>query len=425
MDSYKKFLFILTCVYIVLLPLIPKEIMFKGVLFTDLILALMIFVYILIIVVSKKGRENFINGLVNFFTDKLSIFMAILLCIMLVSTIYAVDKKLALSESARFITYIFMFFIIKYEFNSKKQIKILLKCYIFVSFVLSCIGIVQHFTGFGLTEKFTKTSAFGTGIRIASTLFNPNAYGAYLILIIFPLIMLCIYEKNKNKKIVYIFLSILLLTNLLMTFSRNALLGFGLGVLVLGLIYSIKLIFALGGFSILMFFIPSVFQRVKDVTSLTQNESRIKLWKTAIMMIKEHPVLGVGNGNFVTRYNEYIKKYKELKYQEYQNYPGHNSYLKVQSELGIIGIVSFLGIVTIALFRVKKLYSTTTDKFFKPFYMGVMASMVAFLFMNFLDNLFFVPKATTYFWFLLATVEALLNIHQKEIHERSTIQCMS
>ena len=421
MNFCKNILFIITCAYIMLLPLIPKEIKFKGALFTDLILALMIFVYIISLVVSKKDRQNFINGIIDFFTQKLSIFIAILLLIMLLSTIYAVDKKLALSESARFITYIFMYFIIKYEFNSKKQINILLRCYIFISFVLSCIGIVQHFTGFALTEKFIKTNAFGEGIRIASTLYNPNAYGAYLILIIFPVIMLCIYEKNKNKKILYIFLSILLLTNLLMTFSRNALLGFGLGLLVLTLIYSIKLIFALGGLSILMVFIPSVFQRVKDVTSLSQNESRIKLWKTAIMMIKEHPILGVGNGNFVTRYNEYVKKYKELKYQEYKNYPGHNSYLKVQSELGIIGIVSFLAIVTIALCRVKKLYTTTTDKFYKPFYMGVMASMVAFLFMNLSDNLFFVPKATTYFWFLLATVEALLTNHQKGIYERGTI----
>ena len=419
MDFYKKFLFVLTCVYIMLLPLIPKEIMFKGVLFTDLILALMILIYIINIVLCKKGRDNFINGIVDFFTEKLSIFIVILLVIMLLSTIYAVDKKIALTESARFLTYIFLYFIIKYEFNSKKQIKILLRCYIFISFVLSCIGTVQHFTGFALTEKFTKPSAFGTGIRIASTLFNPNTYGAYLILIIFPVIMLSIYEKNKNKKIVYTFLSILLFTNLLMTYSRNALLGFGLGLFVLALIYSIKLIFALGGLSMLMFFIPSVSQRVRDVTSSSQNESRIKLWKMATMMIKEHPIFGVGNGNFVTRYNEYVIKYKELKYQSYQNYPSHNSYLKVQSELGIMGIVSFLGIVAITLFRVKKLYSTTTDRFYKPFYMGVLASLVAFLFMNFSDNLFFVPKATTYFWFLLATVEALLN--QKKIHERSTI----
>jgi len=103
-----------------ILPLIPQEIKFKGVLFTDLILALIILVYLISLASCKKNRENFINAIIDFFTDKLSIFMAILLLIMLVSTSYALDKKLALTESARFLTYIFMYFIIKYEFNKKK-----------------------------------------------------------------------------------------------------------------------------------------------------------------------------------------------------------------------------------------------------------------------------------------------------------------
>jgi len=410
----KNILFTLTCAYIMLLPLIPEDIKVKGKPFTDLILALIIFVYIVELVVSKKGRHNFIKGIIDFFTDKLSIFMTVLLLIMIGSTIYAVDKTLALSESARFITYIIVYFIIKYELNDKKQINVLLKCYIFTSFVLCCIGIVQYFTGFGLAETFQKTNVFGESTKIAATLFNPNAYAAYLILIIFPVIMLSIYEKNKKKKVVYIVLSILVFANLLMTLSRNALLGFGLGLLVLTLIYSIKLIFAIGGFGILTFLIPSVFQRVKGIVSLSQNESRVKIWKTALMMIKEHPILGVGNGNYVTRYNEYVSKYKELKYYKYQTFTTHNSYLKIQSELGIIGTVSFLGIAVIALFRIKKLYSTTIDKFNRPFYIGVMASMAAFLFMNLSDNLLFVPKATTYFWFLLATTEALLNNSQEK-----------
>lgn len=410
----QKILFLLTCAYIILLPLIPQGIGFRGVSFTDLILALIIFVYIINSVIFKRARENFINGIREFFTDKLGIFMAILLAIMLASTFYAVDKKLALNESARFISYVFMYFVIKYEFNNKKQINILIKSYMFLSFVLCSIGIVQYFTGFALDEKFIKTYEFGGAIRIASTLSHPNAYAGYLILIIFPVIMLSIYEKNKSKKIVYILFSILVFTNLLMTYSRNALLGFAIGVVVLALLYSIKLLFAFSGFGILTLLIPSVFHRVRDITNLAQNESRIKLWKTALMMIKEHPLLGVGNGNYVSQYDTYIQKYR-LDYNSYTHYPTHNSYLKVQSELGIVGIVSFLGIVITGLFRVKKLYSTTRDKFHNAFYMGVMASMVAFLFMNLSDNLFFVPKATTYFWFLLATAEALLNNPNKKI----------
>ncbi|MGH4119868.1 O-antigen ligase family protein [Clostridium sp.] len=374
-----------------------------------MILVLIIFVYLINLVVSKKVRENFINGIIDFFTEKLSIFLVILFAMMLVSTIYALDKKLALTESARFLTYIFMYFIIKYELNNKKKINILLKCYVVTSFVLCSIGIVQYFTGFALEGQFLTAYESGKSVRIAATLYNPNAYGAYLILIIFPVIMLGVYEKNKYKKIIYILLSLLILTNILMTYSRNAELGFVLGLLVLTVIYSYKLIFALGGFGVIICFIPSVFQRIKSITDMSGNVIRIKLWKTALMMIKEHPILGVGNGNFVTRYNEYIFKYKELRYYSYRNFPAHNSYLKVQSELGIIGIASFLGVVIAALLRIRKLYIKTKDTFHKPFYMGVMASLIAFLFMNLSDNLFFVPKATTYFWFLLATAEALLN----------------
>lgn len=407
MNFNRKISILLICAYVILLPLIPQEIKFKGIAVTDFILAIIIFLYVINLLVSKKGRKNFKQGIIDFFTDKLSIFIAALLGIMLLSTIYATDKGLALSESARFITYIFLYFIIKYEFNDKKQINALLKCYIFTSFVLSCIGIVQYFTGFALSETFRRAYTFGGSVRITSTFSNPNGYGAYLILIIFPVIMLSIYEKNKNKKSFYVLLSALVIANLVMTFSRNALLGFGLGLLVLTLIYSIKWIFALGGFAILISFIPSVTQRIEGTLDLSQNELRIKLWKTALYMIRDHPILGVGNGNFVTRYNEYVSKYKELNYYGYQNYPNHNTYLKLQSELGILGIASFLGIIITTLFRIKKLYSTTRDKFYIPFYTGVMASLIVFLFMNLSDNLFFVPKVTTYFWFIVATAEAL------------------
>nr|MBK5234106.1 O-antigen ligase family protein [Clostridium sp.] len=403
------------CIYIVIMPLIQEGTKYKDLPITDIMLGILIISYIFGIVLRRDIRKRFISGIIDFFTNKLSILMAILFGIMLVSTVYATDKSLALTESLRYLTYLFIYFIIKYEFNTKEAITTLLKCYIFTSLLLSIFGIIQHFTIWGLDEKFIVAYSSGyTVIKIAATMYNPNAYAAYLILIIFPVIMLSIYEKRLKYRAIYTIISILLIVNLFMTYSRNAQLGFALGAIILCVVYSWKLIIPFGLTGTVLMFIPSVLDRAKDIPNALQNESRLKLWKTAIMMIKEHPILGVGNGNYATRYNEYVSKYKELKYFEYQDYPAHNSYLKVQSELGIIGIVSFLGIITIALLRIKRLYSTTIDKFHKPFYMGVMASMIAFLFMNISDNLFFVPKATTYFWFLLATVEALLNIKDNQ-----------
>ena len=410
MKAKYSILYCLMCAYIVIMPLVQEGTNLKGISVSDILLGIIIFLYIIKLITDKNTRERFSYGIKDFFSSALSITIMILLGIMLVSTFYAIEKGLALSESARFLTYIFMFFLIKYEFNTKKLVKNLLGCYIFTSGILGTFGIIQHFTTIGLDEKFiVKYSSGDSVVKIATTMHNPNTYAAFLILIVFPLIMLTIYEKNKKIKSMYGIISIIIFVNIIMTYSRNALLGFCIGAAVLCVLYSLRLIIAFGGVGIGALFIPSVYDRALDLTNIVQNESRIKLWKTAIMMIKEHPILGVGNGNYVSRYDEYINKYKGLSYNAYTRYPAHNSYLKLQSELGIVGIVSFLAILITALLRVKKVFTITSDKFIKAFYMGAFASMVAFYFMNISDNLFFVPKATTYFWFLLATAESILN----------------
>ncbi len=410
MKSKYSILYYLMCIYIVIMPLIQEGTNLKGVPVSDILLSIIMFLYLIKLISDKYTRKRFCYGIKDFFSSTLSISIVILLGIMIISTSYALEKGLALSESARFLTYVFMFFLIKYEFNTKELAKNLLGCYIFTAAVLSIFGIIQYFTTIGLDEKFIEKYSSGSRVvKIAATMYNPNAYAAFLILIIFPVIMLTIYEKNKRIKSIYGAISILMFVNIVMTDSRNAQLGFCIGVLVLFVLYSYKLIIVFGGAGIMALFIPSVFDRLKDLPNDVQNVSRIKLWKTAIMMIKEHPILGVGNGNYVSRYDEYINKYKGLSYNAYTRYPAHNSYLKLQSELGIIGIVSFLMILITAILRVKKIFTITKDKFIKAFYMGAFASMIAFYFMNISDNLFFVPKATTYFWFLVATAESILN----------------
>jgi putative inorganic carbon (HCO3(-)) transporter len=410
MKAKYSILYYLMCAYVVIMPLIQEGTNLKGIPVSDILLGIIILLYLIKLISQKAARERFIYGLKDFFTSAISISILILLGMMILSTSYALEKGLAISESVRFLTYVFIFFLIKYEFNAKKLVKNLLGCYIFTVTILSIFGIIQHFTTIGLDKKFIVKYASGYRVvKIAATMHNPNAYAAFLILTIFPLIMLTIYEKNKKIKSLYGIISILIFVNIIMTYSRNAQVGFCIGAVVLCVIYSYKLIIAFGGVGIIALFMPSVFDRLKDLTNSAQNASRIKLWKTAIMMIKEHPILGVGNGNYISRYDEYVNKYKGLSYNAYTRYPAHNSYLKIQSELGIVGISSFLTILIISLLRVKKLFTITNDNFLKAFYMGAFASMIAFYFMNIFDNLFFVPKATTYFWFLVATAESILN----------------
>lgn len=401
MKILENILYAFMCIYIIILPWKQGKTTYG-----DGILALIILIYILKLILSYKSRQKMLSDIKSFFHDYLSISMSILFLVMIVSVSYAFDKKLAVSESARFFSYIVLFFIIKYECNYKRYIRGIINSYVFSVFSICVFGIYQYFTGFGLDPKFMTYSY--TDKRIGATLDNPNNLGAFLILAIFPIIMLVIYEKCKIKKSIYCLVSLLAVINIVLTGSRNADIGLVIGAVTLIIIFSWKLIFIIGPAAAISMFIPRISRRILDITNSSQDASRISLWKTAIKMIKEHPILGVGNGNYVSRYDEYVKRYPELKYPWFTHYPCHNSYLKVASELGVFGIIAFVCMLIFSLIRVKQVASSAKDKFYRYFCTGIFASMVGFYFMNISDNLFFVPKTTAYFWVLLAISQAIV-----------------
>lgn len=416
--TYKRILFLFICMYIFIIPFPIENINIKGLnfignRFLDIFLMVIVLLYLIGIIINKNIRKNFIFGIKDFFTNFTSIFMMVLFLAMIISILYARNKGLAIDESVRFLAYIILFFIIKYEFFQIKYIYVSLSTYIGTVLLYSIFGIYQYFTGALLNKKFIFTYDFGAGERIASTFGNPNSYAAFLILAIFPILMLIIHSKNLKRRVIYSVTFLIVLCNLILTFSRNSWIGFFIGCIILCIIYSWKLLFLIIAGGIGAVFTPEIQHRIKDISDMSQNLSRIKLWKTATYMIKDHPFLGVGNGNFVEYYDQYVKNYKELFYPNYHHYPTHNSYLKVESELGIIGIGSFIGIFVAAFLSLRKLVKTTEYLFVKVFYTGFIASFIAFLFMNISDNLFFIPKVTTYFWILLALAQGAA-INKKE-----------
>ncbi|MCH5139040.1 hypothetical protein JMF89_17900 [Clostridiaceae bacterium UIB06] len=191
-----KICYCLICLYIIIVPLMRSEVKIIGQKPSDFILALIMVSYLLQIVTCKQSRIKFIEGIKDFFTCYLSIFMSILALMMLISVSYAVDKGLALSESIRFIVYIIIYFIIKYDLNSKKYAIGMIKSYIFSTLILSLFGIYQYFTGYGLEGRFKENYGY-LRYKITANMDNPNNLAAFLIIAMFPMIMLAIYEKEK------------------------------------------------------------------------------------------------------------------------------------------------------------------------------------------------------------------------------------
>jgi putative inorganic carbon (hco3(-)) transporter len=411
-----KNLSILLYLYIMILALLPNKFKVGPIpLNADILLGIIMLMYALQVVLNKDSRKKLKDGIRDFFHCSFSIFTVVLLAVMLISVVYSKYKLAALSETIRFSTYIILYFIIKYETNDRNIIDNIIKCFIATIFMLCIIGLIQIVTRLGVSE-FIYYGSFGTRVRVPSTLGNPNSFGGFLILFIFPVIMLSINEKKRNYKIVYLLCSLLIFINIILTGSRNSWLGLAIGALSLAIIYNVKLIIPFLGVGATTLLIPKVLTRLKELTDMSQNVGRIQLWELAWIIIKEHPIRGIGNGNYQKLYSYYTAKYPELQYNHHEEFTVHNNYLKIQSELGILGMIGFLGIIATLVLRINKLIKQNINTKYTAFFKGFLASLIAFLFINLSDDFFLVPKIAANFWIIVAVGEAILYNTQQYIN---------
>jgi len=55
---------------------------------------------------------------------------------------------------------------------------------------------------------------------------------------------------------------------------------------------------------------PSIRNRIFSIRRAVKGR-RIQIWRVAVLMIKDHPLLGVGNGNFIKHYKKYRMKKRD------------------------------------------------------------------------------------------------------------------
>lgn len=409
MKAKNRLIYYIICAYIILTPIIPDTLSVKALplihkipAMGNVLLAVLILVFLFSIF---KGTQEFKNNFKDFFTDPLGIGLIALLAIMVISISYATYRGIAMSESARFLSFVVLYFIIKYN-TDKDEIKGMIKSYMVTYALINIYGIIQKISGIGLLKGY----AFpGTHIlRTNATFDNPNTFAAFLVIGAFPVLMMIFKSKKVYTKLIYTVLFLVTICNIEFTGSRNAFLALAVGAVILALTYSWYILFGVGGILVISFLIPMVRTRMMEIGSKTIDDGRIHIWKTALKMIENHPLGGVGNGNFIELYNAYVQKYSYLKYLNYSDYPTHNSFLKIESELGIVGGVSFITIIVSAIIKIKNVIGKVNDRGLSLFYIGFFASAIAFIFMNFFDNFFTVPSVVCYFWIFLATADSIL-----------------
>lgn len=403
MKNKNSILYLLIIVFTFIMPIIPSTFHFKFIyLAGDMLLYLIVIYFVLILIFDKDVKSSILKNYRAFFSNYLNIFMLIWSVTMFVSVIYSRDRLLAFMESIRLSSYVFLFFILKYYINKEKIYRYILKSYMLSSFVVGIYGAYQYLMGTGLITN----TKFGSGIRISSFMENSNNLGMYFVFASFPFIVLAIKDKKIKNKIVYLVLTILSLANIVFSYSRNALVGFTVGIVILIIVMGIRYIY-LSLLPVILYCIPTVTNRIKDISDTSQNLSRMEIWKLAGLIIKDHPILGVGNGNYPINLPDYLSAVGKINYNFRKLVHPHNAFLKAYSELGLLGVLSFTGLIITSFFNVYKFIKNQSNNFYSWFYTGIFASLFSMLFMNLLDSFFSAPKVIVYYFIVLGVCEGI------------------
>ncbi|MBI4677700.1 MAG: O-antigen ligase family protein [Elusimicrobia bacterium] len=137
----------------------------------------------------------------------------------------------------------------------------------------------------------------------------------------------------------------------------------------------------------------------KGDNNLNPQFHRLILWRVAVDMFKDYPLLGIGLGNYKTAFVSYFQGKVD---GQWVWHSAHNLYIHQLAERGLVGfgvLIALLGLLTARAYRRVKEDPSAPN-------LWAWASMVAFLFMNLTESTFQVEMMSTTMFFIWAWAEA-------------------
>lgn len=282
-------------------------------------------------------------------------------------------------------------------------------CYCTVA-LLGGYAIVQYLTRLGLPVQYWGNSVEPK--RAVSVFSHPNFYSLFsapLLALLVPDLFQTIKTKLVNLKT---FAWLVGAGGLFFSLSRAGWLGLGIAVVVYVVLAGNKRIRTIAAVSACVLFIiiavtPNFrYRLLLPFYGEKSSVSRMSLWHTGVKAITESPVEGLGLTGFATNWSR-LNTDPNL---ESHNFP-HNIFLNFWVESGLLGLVSFVGILCLLLYYGFKNRANAIV-------LGVGLFAVALLFQGQIDNPYFKNDLALLFWLAVAlatsTVQNYENKHSVE-----------
>ena len=346
-----------------------------------------------------KKEKLFVNTPIN-------LPFVILILISIISFKNSIDYHASFRGLAKLMQNAFLFLICAEEIKDKKHITCVIFAVILGASLASFDALWQVLFG----KDFIRQHApiINIGIKRATAAFpNANVLGVYLSALAPLIIGLSLYLFKGRKKIVMLFLSVLTITGIVLTFSRPTALALYISVLFLSILRKDKTLIAI--LLILLLIIPFIMPgNIKDWARKINynpivfmcNTDRIVIYRNTINMIKHHPIIGVGVNTFSKNYLTYKLPEPEDARTGDTMY-AHNNFLHLAAETGLISLFVFVWLLWNLFLYSGYVYKSLKDNYLKLLSICLAASLIAFLLNGLTETSLYYSRVAMIFWYLI------------------------
>lgn len=371
-------------------------------------------------------------------TFALALYALMLFC----SSVWAADVQLADERIIDNVKNLAMFIIIGTLASSWRALRVTLAVLAAAASVLAVVTMHQTLTHDYTHEYFgfariQMAHLYGSVVELrpAGPVGDPNFYAQFLLMIVPLAFFAALAESRRSRRLALFAAAAIVAAGTLLTYSRGA--AVALAVMTLLTLATLKIrarqvgAFAGAAVVVLLLLPHEVMARLVTIESLVPGSGvrvdssimkRKLLLATAFRIFDDHPLLGVGAGNFTRYFAQYANEVgsSAVQYDE----PGehmfpHTLYLEIGSETGILGLLVFgaaAACAFVSLLRSRRELLARGDTAHAGLATGLAIALLGYL----MTSIFLHGSFQRYLWLLFALIAAVRANAKQAAMEAST-----
>ena len=289
------------------------------------------------------------------------------------------------------------------------QARRLIWLWLWWSLAMFADGLIQLARGTDLAGH--PVGLIAGGARMTSALIYPNDFGAYTSMTAMIACGVALAERSRSRRNSALAAAIALVNvaGIILTFSRGAWLGFALAVLTALMLYrtryAVPLLVATG---VAAAFLPAPyverFASIVDWHVGSASEERLLLWRSALRMIHQHPLIGFG----LNTYNATFPKFKDPAI--WGTPYAHNCFLQLTVELGAVGLALF-GWLLVRIFK-QSWRIAQMDGWERSVALSLIAGAAGYVMHSATDTNFYALPLAVMWWLALGLIDRLHGLRE-------------